>query len=1060
MPKTAGARATTAGYMEAKIIAQAIQADDFLGETDWDKAYNLMLVNGGDIDYVEPDMASNVYGDPTAVAATRSADDPGPLSTYPDPARLQSPNPFIWHLDEKHSQLKAANEHVFPEILFEGQPDPTATIVKIAHIDTGFLPLHPARPKNLDPAAATFNQNVKFEGATDFDVPFFPAEQQGHGNATLAILAGGKLRFEDTLGEYQGYFGAIPFARVLSLKVSETVALLSGRNFAAAVDYAIAQGCDVITMSMAGLPSRVMADAVNKAYEAGVVLVSAASNSFVKGPLVILPKTTQYPARYERTIAAVGAAFDHKPYIFDIHNPASRAAGGEFMQMCFGPESALSTTLAAYTPNLTWLNRDTLEPDGRRRYFVKSGGGTSSATPQIAAAAALYIQKYRKELDKLAGAERWKKVELVKAALFASAFKSETYQSYYGNGILRARAALEREPKEFESSIVRAAEADAGGNLFKKLFRFFSGRSGLGSDSGATMNEHLQEMMSTEVLQLLHRDSSLHKYLDQFNLEAGVDVLADFSDLDNLVRDIQNSKKASLFLKQRLVAPIATRGILGFDTDYSNVVVNTRQGNIHISSSGLIGQVSNIKANRPCPVSEGVEYHEFEIEMTGVSARGIETSLTISDDFDKNKQDTALLVERLIDGEVILEWKLKGQVPDAIIQENRGLFGEKSVLERDQFFIDIDQSLASTDRGPAGKVVKLIVKVFSFLKPKKAGLHLPVADLLADLGDSRYQLLVYNLQSGDTTGNAWAATDTVPELFKKITDDPLPLLLLMPGLFSTVEKGFDEFLANPDVVKVLKKKYGRYVLGFDMPTLVQGIQANGKELDELLIKAGLKQKLCSVIARSRGGLVARYLFEDLWVGSGGDPKAKAPLVLHKLVCAGTPNQGTMIASSKNWSSLINIVTNVANLTLGSIVPVLPKVNAVIKGILNQVVLLPGINDQEEESAFLEKLNKIAIDRDKYFIVTSNFEPNGLLKKLFDQNIIDRAIFKNQLNDSIAPVKGAIFKNENSTIALKENQFHVSGDADRVSHFAYLRDRKTPQNRPDENVILDKILNWL
>ena len=42
-------------------------------------------------------------------------------------------------------------------------------------------------------------------------------------------------------------------------------------------------------------------------------------------------------------------------------------------------------------------------------------------------------------------------------------------------------------------------------------------------------------------------------------------------------------------------------------------------------------------------------------------------------------------------------------------------------------------------------------------------------------------------------------------------------------------------------------------------------------------------------------------------------------------------------------SLINIVTNVANLTLGSIVPVLPKVNAVIKGRLNQVVLLSLIH---------------------------------------------------------------------------------------------------------------------
>ena len=90
---------------------------------------------------------------------------------------------------------------------------------------------------------------------------------------------------------------------------------------------------------------------------------------------------------------------------------------GKYMQMSYGPESAMvKTAIAGYTPNVPWfslLMNDRSFP----HYYTLNGGGTSSATPQAAAAAALYIQKYRTELDQIAGKDKGRS-EIVKAALF------------------------------------------------------------------------------------------------------------------------------------------------------------------------------------------------------------------------------------------------------------------------------------------------------------------------------------------------------------------------------------------------------------------------------------------------------------------------------------------------------------------------------------------------------------------------------------------------------------------------------------------------------------------
>jgi hypothetical protein len=79
-----------------------------------------------------------------------------------------------------------------------------------------------------------------------------------------------------------------------------------------------------------------------------------------------------------------------------------------------------------------------------RKTISFSGAGTSSATPQIAAAVSCYYKKYHNELDKL---EPWMRVEAIRNALYSTALKKvakaeEDYSVYFGNGILQAAAAL------------------------------------------------------------------------------------------------------------------------------------------------------------------------------------------------------------------------------------------------------------------------------------------------------------------------------------------------------------------------------------------------------------------------------------------------------------------------------------------------------------------------------------------------------------------------------------------------------------------------------------------
>jgi hypothetical protein len=71
----------------------------------------------------------------------------------------------------------------------------------------------------------------------------------------------------------------------------------------------------------------------------------------------------------------------------------------------------MTTAIAAATPNVPWARL------GCEDIIDLDGAGTSAATPQVAATAALWLQKNRAAVDAYPNA--WMRVEAIRAALGA-----------------------------------------------------------------------------------------------------------------------------------------------------------------------------------------------------------------------------------------------------------------------------------------------------------------------------------------------------------------------------------------------------------------------------------------------------------------------------------------------------------------------------------------------------------------------------------------------------------------------------------------------------------------
>jgi len=420
------------------------------------------------VEFAEPDLEQQwTFGHDAQLAFSVSS--PCGDSWRPNPRAPVGESGSYWFRDDSHSQLQAAREEV---------GDPGNNRVRIAHFDTGYGPNHVTKPMHLlDELQRNFVDDGFPNDASDRSSGI--ANNLGHGTGTLSILAGASVEGVP--------LGGAAFLGVIPIRVANSVVLFKNSAIAQALDYVHSLMGDpqtrvhVITMSMGGLASQAWADAVNALYDLGVFMVAAAGNNFSGFPT----HNIVYPARFKRVMAACGVMADGRAYT-DL--PFKTMTGN------YGPSSKMETALSAFTPNVPWARLACDE------IVDFSGQGTSAATPQIASAAALWIQKYKSEWESYS--QDWMRVEAVRKALFDSARTSaQSPDKLLGRGSLRAQAALAQQPAR--ETDLKKEEQDVAS------FPFLRAMSGL----GMAPTDVRYRMLELEALQLSQRSHELEELL-------------------------------------------------------------------------------------------------------------------------------------------------------------------------------------------------------------------------------------------------------------------------------------------------------------------------------------------------------------------------------------------------------------------------------------------------------------------------------------------------------------------------------------------------------------------
>jgi subtilisin family serine protease len=383
----------------------------------------------------------------------------------------------MWYLDDAHSQLAAARNVVHPG---EG--------IVIGHLDNGLDARHPAAPAHLARndwranAVGLLDYAQKLSRHEPSPTPPPAPERMGllgtHGLGTSGILAGRKVFIRSTqipgghTKEYNDWLGGAPYATVVPIRVAPWVFSIGTAELAYAIDYASrVKRADVITMSHGGAPTQAWVDAVNAAYERGTAMFAAESDffSFMPDPFppngILIPASPVYPAAFRRVVGVTGVTADYRSYGRNTLSRLLRSPTSLLQWMLRGSYGADGTStvllrpsrrpdesqtrrqgqlrpypIAAYSPNIPWLTNE------NTTYGIRlNGSGTSAATPQVAAAAALWLQKHRDEFSKQEW-RHWQKAEAVYYALLKSVRPPRRDKPgpdrYLGAGLLQAKDAL------------------------------------------------------------------------------------------------------------------------------------------------------------------------------------------------------------------------------------------------------------------------------------------------------------------------------------------------------------------------------------------------------------------------------------------------------------------------------------------------------------------------------------------------------------------------------------------------------------------------------------------
>lgn len=259
------------------------------------------------------------------------------------------------------------------------------------------------------------------------------------------------------------------------------------------------------------------------------------------------------------------------------------------------------------------------------------------------------------------------------------------------------------------------------------------------------------------------------------------------------------------------------------------------------------------------------------------------------------------------------------------------------------------------------------------------------------------------------------STDAERSAVALTTDDAQRLtrgraLLFLHGTFSTAHGAFHDI--PPELMGELHRRYDGRVFAFNHFSLSHDPKQN---VEQLL--ARLQQLLPSgsldvdIVSHSRGGLVARTLAEGKDAFGIDTDRVR----VHRIVFAGVPNQGTLLAKPDHMVSMIDRMTTALNLVPpGGVADILEGVLIGVKIIGHGALkALVGLRSMDPDGDFLQQLNKHGRNDAEYLAISANYAPSdaglrGIVRGAVD-SVMDR-VFEANENDLVVPESGVYAKN--------------------------------------------------
>jgi len=308
--------------------------------------------------------------------------------------------------------------------------------LRVGHIDTGLFkdPIFGAWDGNEHPVIL-LHEGLNLMPGEEGHLPLDPFPDHyrgllddipGHGTRTCGLIAA------DAPGVFRGVAPGVP---VVPYRATNRVFIADDKNssrIGRAIKDAVAKNCEVISISLGypqlgskiffvnifrdilGKRDRTLGEAVDEAYEKGVIIVAAG------GQIV---STVVYPGRFSRTICAGGV--DERGFVY------KQAKYEQFKERVnvWAPADNISVP-------------DVPEAQGT----TKKGEGTSYATAVVAGAAALWLTRHREEIVRLYGRGP-KRVEAFRRLLSQTftPMRGDDYRPGGPTGVLNIRRLVDME---------------------------------------------------------------------------------------------------------------------------------------------------------------------------------------------------------------------------------------------------------------------------------------------------------------------------------------------------------------------------------------------------------------------------------------------------------------------------------------------------------------------------------------------------------------------------------------------------------------------------------------